>query len=64
MSNYDLATNPNTSPETLASLAKDEDYSIRWLVARNLNTHNTLKLISDLRTIEKLSLLIMNGSYM
>ena len=33
-----IAQNPNTPPETLAALAKDEDWSMRWIVAYNPNT--------------------------
>ena len=36
--NLELASYPNTSPETLALLAKDEDWSIRYYVAKNPNT--------------------------
>ena len=38
MSNYNLAGNPNTPPETLARLANDEDLDVRRAVARNHNT--------------------------
>ena len=38
MSNYELAENSNTSPETLARLANDEDYEVRRNVAINPNT--------------------------
>jgi len=38
MSNYDLATNPNTQPETLERLANDEDCYVRSRVAENINT--------------------------
>jgi hypothetical protein len=33
-----LARNPNTPPETLTILARDEDSYVRWGVARNPNT--------------------------
>jgi hypothetical protein len=38
MSNYHLARNPNTSAETLARLANDDDDSVRRGVAINPNT--------------------------
>jgi 3-methyladenine DNA glycosylase AlkC len=38
MSNFDLAKNPNTPPETLEHLANDKDWLVRCRVARNLNT--------------------------
>ncbi len=38
MSNYALADNPNTPPETLALLANDEEYWVRYRVAQNPNT--------------------------
>jgi len=38
MSNYDLAINHNTPPETLARLATDKDYKVRRFVAYNPNT--------------------------
>ena len=38
MSTFDLATNPNTSPEILERLANDEDYCVRCFVAFNRNT--------------------------
>jgi hypothetical protein len=34
----ELATNPNTPPETLTILARDEYSGVRWNVARNPNT--------------------------
>ena len=36
--NLELASNPNTSPKTLALLAKDKDYTIRCPIATNPNT--------------------------
>jgi len=38
MSNYDLTTNPNTSPETLDILANDGVWMVRRDVAENPNT--------------------------
>jgi hypothetical protein len=38
MSNYNLARNHNTSPETLARLANDDDYWVCNMVAENPNT--------------------------
>ncbi len=38
MSNYYLARNPNTSPESLERLANDEDSCVRYWIARNPNT--------------------------
>jgi hypothetical protein len=38
MSNYNLAGNPNTPPETLDRLANDKNYWVRRYVARNPNT--------------------------
>ena len=38
MSSLELASNPNTSPETLAVLATDEVAVVRFGVARNPNT--------------------------
>jgi hypothetical protein len=37
MSNYNLAINPNTPPETLARLANDKDSDVRCYVAYNPN---------------------------
>jgi len=34
----DLARNPNTPPEILTILARDENLNVRWRVARNPNT--------------------------
>ena len=36
--NIDIAENPNTPPEVLAELARDEDEDVRCYVAENLNT--------------------------
>ena len=38
MSNYELALNPNTPPETLESLANDDNWLVRSHVAGNPNT--------------------------
>jgi Leucine rich repeat variant len=38
MKNFELATNPNTPPETLAVLATDKESYVRWRVAYNPNT--------------------------
>jgi len=38
MTNLELAYNPNTPPETLVTLATDEDSCVRWGVAKNPNT--------------------------
>ena len=38
MSNYKLATNPNTPPETLERLANDKNFWVRECVADNPNT--------------------------
>ena len=38
MSDFDLALKTDTSPETLARLAKDENSWVRYCVARNHNT--------------------------
>jgi hypothetical protein len=38
MSNYDLAENHNTPPETLERLANGGNANLRWLVAFNPNT--------------------------
>jgi 3-methyladenine DNA glycosylase AlkC len=38
MSNYDLAQNPNTPPETLERLVNDKDWEVRCHVANNSNT--------------------------
>ena len=44
----EIAENPNTSPETLALLAKDEEYDIRREVAVNPNTPlKTLALLAN-----------------
>jgi hypothetical protein len=44
-----IAYNPNTSPETLQSLATDEDFHVRWYVAKNPNykSNKTLELTSE-----------------
>ena len=47
MTNLELAINPNTPPETLALLATDKDYGVRWRVANNPNTSpETLALLT------------------
>ena len=38
MYRYEVANNPNTSPETLERLANDKDWRVRYYVARNPNT--------------------------
>lgn len=38
MKKEEMAMNPNTSAETLALLAKDEDDFVRFVVAQNPNT--------------------------
>ena len=38
MNKLELASNPNTSAETLAELAKDEDWIVRSYAASNPNT--------------------------
>ena len=38
MNKLELANNPNTPPETLTILARDEDSYVRYSVAQNPNT--------------------------
>jgi hypothetical protein len=38
MTNRELAQDPNTTPEILKTLATDDNYSVRWRVAKHPNT--------------------------
>ena len=47
MNKLEQASNPKTPPKVLEQLATDEDWDVRWEVARNLNTSP--------KTLEKLA---------
>ena len=48
MTNLELAADPNTTPEILKTLATDDDYYVRYWVARHPNT--TPEILKSLAT--------------
>ena len=50
MNNVDIARNPNTPPETLTILARDESSSVRRGVERNPNS--TREIVQTVRAYE------------